>query len=63
MTDRDLCPRCKFENARCACPKSAPAAIYDTDLRQRLAESVTQAVKAHQDSRLGARKPGPSGPG
>lgn len=46
MSDHDLCPKCKYENARCACPKKArrlPAGTKDE--RRALVESIKEAIR------------------
>lgn len=55
MSDHDECPRCHFENARCACPKNVPNPLdehWTKDERRKLAESVESAVRTKQGKDL-----------
>lgn len=46
MDDHAPCPRCGYENARCACPKNVPNPSQFSEAERRaLAESVRRAVK------------------
>lgn len=46
MDDYTPCPRCGYENARCACPKNVPNPSQFSEAERRaLAESVLRAVK------------------
>lgn len=59
--DHAPCPRCGYENARCACPKNVPnPSSFSEAERRALAESVLRAVKEAETRRPanGKRRPG-----
>lgn len=52
MGDHDPCPRCGYENARCACPKRVPnPSAFTKAERRALAESVLRSVEAKKAGR------------
>lgn len=50
--DYEPCPRCGYENARCACPKNVPNPIgFSKEQRRALAEGVLQAIREAEASK------------